>query len=159
MGDARRFDLFAKFIARQGFSQDTRIGDIASGKGYLQCALREQGFVAIESWEARPGLRKRGTHRRQRFDYRTAPRGYALVVGMHPDEATDHIIAYAAKHRVPFVVCPCCVKPSASVLHGKYTYATWINHLRLWAERQGFCLSTSLLPMQGRNIILKGMPR
>lgn len=158
MGDRRRFDLFAKFVARQGYPLDTRIGDIASGKGYLQWALREQGFLAIESWDGRRGIRTRGRHRYQRFDYRNAPRGYALVVGMHPDEATDQIIAYAAKHRVHFIVCPCCVKPSASVMSTQHTYQAWIEHLRLWAERQGFRVSTSLLPMQGRNIVLKGVP-
>jgi hypothetical protein len=33
----------------------------------------------------------------------------SVVVGMHPDEATDLIIDYAVANKKPFVVLPCCV--------------------------------------------------
>ena len=33
----------------------------------------------------------------------------ALVVGLHPDEATDAIVLSAVAARVPFAVVPCCV--------------------------------------------------
>jgi hypothetical protein len=36
----------------------------------------------------------------------------ALVVGFHPDQATEACIDMALRMRVPFVVCPCCVFPS-----------------------------------------------
>jgi len=32
-----------------------------------------------------------------------------LLVGMHPDEATDAIVDFAVAHNKPFVVLPCCV--------------------------------------------------
>ena len=52
MGDSRRFDLMAKLIEKhipKGFT----IGDIASGKGYLQAALRQRGYRNITSWDKR----------------------------------------------------------------------------------------------------------
>ena len=36
----------------------------------------------------------------------------ALVIGFHPDEATDACIDFALARRLPFCVCPCCVFPS-----------------------------------------------
>lgn len=35
----------------------------------------------------------------------------SLVLGMHPDEATDNIVDYAIRERIPFAVVPCCVFP------------------------------------------------
>ena len=35
-----------------------------------------------------------------------------LVVGFHPDQATDHAIELARALRVPYAVVPCCVFPS-----------------------------------------------
>ena len=33
----------------------------------------------------------------------------SLVIGWHPDQATDACIDFALARRLPFVVCPCCV--------------------------------------------------
>lgn len=35
----------------------------------------------------------------------------SLVVGMHPDQATDAIVDFAVKYNKPFAVVPCCVFP------------------------------------------------
>lgn len=93
------------------------------------------------------------------FDHRSAPRDYALVVGMHPDEGTDEIIAYAAKHRVPFCVCPCCVKPHAAAYWGPKTFAPWVDHLARLAQDRGMEVTEAALPMVGRNLVLIGRPR
>jgi hypothetical protein len=39
-------------------------------------------------------------------------RSCSLIVGFHPDSATEPAVDLALKLRVPFVVCPCCVFPS-----------------------------------------------
>lgn len=33
----------------------------------------------------------------------------SMVVGMHPDQATEHIVDFCLLNRVPFAVVPCCV--------------------------------------------------
>jgi len=37
----------------------------------------------------------------------------SILVGMHPDQATEWIVDYALEHRKPFAVVPCCVCPTA----------------------------------------------
>jgi hypothetical protein len=158
MGDSRRFDLFADFIGRN-FRCDSVMAEVASGNGKLHGALRKRGFSEITSWDKR--ARNAGPRRMFRygyFDHRNAPRGYELVVGMHPDNATDEIVSYATKHRVPFCICPCCVLPSAVPYQG-YRYAHWIDHLIGLAERAKFRTVTTTLPMSGRNIVIAGWPQ
>lgn len=92
------------------------------------------------------------------FDFRSAPRDYDLVVGMHPDGGTDHIIQYAIKHRKPFCVCPCCVIPSAAPYGGDSGYVSWINHLVKMAEHARFDVAVTLLQMTGRNVAIIGKP-
>lgn len=33
----------------------------------------------------------------------------SAIIALHPDEATGSIVEFAVKHRIPFVVIPCCV--------------------------------------------------
>lgn len=157
MGDNKRFDLFGDFIARN-FSSGVAVAEVASGNGKLYGALRARGFANITGWDKR---RRNAGPRRifqyGHFDYRNAPRGFGLVLGMHPDQGTDHILGYAIKHRVPFAVCPCCVLPSAFKYQG-YRYEHWINHLRGMAECAGFRTVETALPMKGRNIVIAGWP-
>jgi hypothetical protein len=35
--------------------------------------------------------------------------GFSLVIGLHPDEATEPIVDYALEAGLPFAVMPCCV--------------------------------------------------
>jgi hypothetical protein len=37
--------------------------------------------------------------------------GFSLVIGLHPDEATEPIVDYALEAGLPFAVMPCCVFP------------------------------------------------
>lgn len=145
-------------VIDQRFDRWIRVADVASGNGQLQANLYRRGFDRIVSWDTR--RRNAGPRRNYhigRFDYRSAPRDYDLVVGMHPDAATDYIVAYAVKHRVPFVVCPCCVLPSASKLED-IGYDGWIRHLIGLATVTGFDVEKIKLPMTGRNLVLVGMP-
>eukprot|EP00977_Amphora_coffeiformis_P005700 scaffold1206_cov160-Amphora_coffeaeformis.AAC.6 len=47
-----------------------------------------------------------------------------LVVGWHPDEATDACIDFALARRLPFVVCPCCL------------FSSFFPH-RQWHDKEG----------------------
>jgi hypothetical protein len=155
MGDPKRFDLFGKVIAEE-FNNSMRIADVAGGKGYLQAALRQKGFKQIETWDKRLATARKVHRNGYRFDYfnwKTAPR-YDAVVAMHPDEGTDHCILYAGKHRVPAIICPCCIKPSASTYWGEHKYSIWLDHLINLCEQQNLSVSKIIMPMNGRNDVL-----
>ena len=65
MGDPRRFDLFANFIANlvpPAERLTMRVADVAAGKGYLSWALRAHGFRNIVPFE--PAPRRGGQVRR-----------------------------------------------------------------------------------------------
>lgn len=159
MGDSRRFSLFADFISRQFPDRRLDIADVAAGKGGLKAALYLVGYRRVTAWDRRHKLAKpRPGQRFQLFDHRSAPRGYRLVVGMHPDQATDEIILYAAKHRVPFAVCPCCVLPSGTGYAGRNDYDAWVRHLTDVARAARFRVDAFTLPMNGRNGVLVGRP-
>jgi len=153
VGDPRRFDLFSSLI-RQHFSLTAQIADVAGGKGYLQVALKEKGFTHITTFD------KQRNPNKQRREYRwfdnSIIKPFDLLVGMHPDEATDVIIIEAAKRKIPFVICPCCVKPTIEPLWQSYTFQNWMTHLGQMAYGKGFKLQEVILPMNGRNKVLIG---
>jgi len=153
MGDARRFDLFAK-LADKHFDCEQNIVDVASGKGYLQAAMRQRGFKNITSWDKR---KKNASNRRgYRYGYFTydCSEKYEALISMHPDEGTDHSIIYAGLHRIPAIICPCCVKPHAQVFFGKHNFSNWINHLKRLANKYSLAVWETILPMNGKNLVL-----
>ncbi len=153
MGDSRRFDLFAKYIEKH-IHKDCKIADAASGKGYLQAALRQLGYKHITSWDKRPkNAKNRIGYRYGHFSWELDER-YDCILGMHPDTATDHIIQYAIKNRVMCIVCPCCTKPSAFPFWGPYKYSEWLNHLKRTAEKGNMEVEETSLKMTGSRIVL-----
>lgn len=160
MGDSRRFDLFADLIAKGFPDLSIRIADVAAGKGHLKAALYRHGYRSVTAWDRRRQLAKaRSGQKYELFDFRYAPRDYRLVVGMHPDEASDHIILYAVRHKVPFAICPCCVKPSAAPFDGPANFTQWFRHLRRLAEIGNMTVEDHHLKMDGKNAVLIGRPR
>lgn len=163
MGDPRRFDLFGRLIVELfPPNQYRRVADIAGGKGYLQTNLRERGYD-VTTYDERQGRRDRPG----RFQYRYQLFGshvkedYDLLVGMHPDEATDVIINEAAKRKIPFAVVPCCVRPIVlqSVFRDKHSYTNWIVQLKALAERNGYEVKEKKLKMMGKSLVLYGWPK
>jgi hypothetical protein len=161
MGDPRRFDKFADVIFSEfGALTSAPVADVAGGKGGLQGALRARGFSDITSWDKRQKYAgPRRCYHYGYFDFRSAPRSYGLVVGMHPDEGTDHIVCYAIKHRVPFAVCPCCVKPSATKYPAEREYRRWCDFLAATAEYGNFRLRRFDMRMHGCAHVILGRPR
>lgn len=78
---------------------------------------------------------------------------------MHPDEATDVIIDEAIKRKIPFVVVPRCIKPTVTTFKGNQDYKAWVNHLKFFAMRQNYCVEEYQLKMDGKNTLLKGLPK
>jgi len=138
-----------------------RIADVAGGKGHLQAALRSHGYADIVTFDKRPKMAKRHRqkfYRYEWFSFAKHRKEFGLVVAMHPDEGTDHSILYAVNNRVPFLVCPCCITPSATAFWDRKNFATWVAHL----ERLALAtheLRRETLAIAGRSLVLVGTPR
>ncbi|HEX8433640.1 hypothetical protein [Archangium sp.] len=149
MADKRRFDLFAQFCAER--FPAPRVFDIAGGQGRLNEALSRLGRT-VTTFDLRH------KHLPVRYEQRMftleEPCECDLLVGMHPDGATRIIIEYAAKHRLPFAVVPCCSDNSMP-------YNPWRRHLAELARELGFpTVEEHELPMEGRSrVILGEFPR
>jgi hypothetical protein len=122
-----RFAVFAEFITTT-FPADNDVYDIAGGHGELALLLtlashkvtlvdpREN--AGMLSSRKRKQLRKSGKEPfetlRVFFDSegtiikKTTTRN-PILIGLHPDEATEAIVDAAILHRCPFAVAPCCV--------------------------------------------------
>uniref|UniRef100_A0A6U5HNL6 Uncharacterized protein n=1 Tax=Calcidiscus leptoporus TaxID=127549 RepID=A0A6U5HNL6_9EUKA len=85
----------------------------------------------------------------------------SVVIGMHPDEATEPIVDAALAHGKPFAVLPCCVFPKSN------THRACRNGLPVLSHEQ-FCTylqekhpgirRTRLSRMEGRNVLLWYLP-
>jgi hypothetical protein len=146
MADLQRFSLFAKLIA-QRFDDARRVFDIAGGVGKLNQELTALGRQVVT-------FDRRHKHLDVPYAQRTfdlaEPCEADVIVGMHPDGATQIIIEYAALHRIPFAVVPCCSDNGMS-------YKPWMRHLAELARARGFReVIEENLPMCGRARVLHG---
>ena len=80
----------------------------------------------------------------------------SAVVGMHPDQAAEHICDFALKHEIPFAVVPCCVYskqfPKRKLPDGTLvkSYEQLLQHLQSKDRR----IRKNRLPFEGKNIVL-----
>ena len=80
----------------------------------------------------------------------------SLLVGMHPDEATDAILDVALAFRKPFAIVPCCVFgqkfPDRRLPDGSpvLSYEDLVQYLKAKHPR----IQSEFLPFDGRNLAL-----
>lgn len=146
MADKRRFELFAEFL-RGRFPDFRRVYDVAGGMGRLNVELARVGFDAL-TYDVR-AKRLPVAFAERRFSL-GEPCDCDLIVGMHPDGATRLIVQYAAQHHKPFSIVPCCSDDGSP-------YRTWMKVVRELAEKAGYRVEESLLPMAGRARVLTGL--
>jgi hypothetical protein len=147
VGDKRRFDLFADWIVER--FDAPRIFDVAGGQGRLNEALVRRGRECTTFDRRWKRLEVRYAERPFTLD---EPCACDLVVGLHADGATRTIVQWAARHRLPFAVIPCCSDNSMS-------YRPWVRHLVALAGELGFArVEEHDLPMEGRARIVAGWP-
>lgn len=159
MGDSRRFDLFGEFLSKH-FPHDVNIADVAGGKGYLRLAMREHGFVdgRIDTYDPMRRknmviLKKNERHIQDLFDLNKS-NNYQLVVGMHPDEASDVIVQSKSEY---FAIVPCCIRPGIEAYFDKHKTENWLNHLERLANKSGFRkVERAYLKFHGMNTVLFG---
>jgi len=79
--------------------------------------------------------------------------GRSLIVGMHPDQATDGIVDCAVKLGLPFAIVPCCIFQSLFALQRGArlrTRAELVAHLMAKAPGS----ETAWLPFEGANQVV-----
>lgn len=143
MADKRRFDTFAHWIT-QRFAAP-RIFDVAGGQGKLNEALTDLGRSVV-TYDRKAARNPNVAYREQRFTLEE-PCLADMVVGMHPDGATRVIVEYAAKHRIPFAIVPCCSDNGTS-------YNLWMKDLKALALERFGVVREETLPMDGRARVL-----
>lgn len=159
MGDKHRFDVFAKFI-RSNFPPDKyiNIADIAGGKGDLNKRLKIYGYKNIVTFNTRKNRKNKIIYKRKLFDD-SIDDSFDLLIGMHPDEATDVIINEAGKRKISFVIVPCCILPTVTNFNGKRNYINWCSHLKKFAEKLNFIVRETSLDIKGKNHVIWGIQK
>lgn len=152
MGDSRRFIETSKFIQRN-YHSNLNILDVAGGSGELSKILSSLGYhttiidpkLTISKMDCR---KYKIQTIKKLFDMSFDISEYDVIVGLHPDEATEIIIKRCTSFKKPFVVIPCCVIPQFS--NSKFNSNSWISHLKHLSSDVLECQ----LPFTGKNIVL-----
>ena len=134
---SERHRLFASWLIEtyglRLLCSGTGVLDVAGGNGELSVALLDEGVRAVVLLDPKPRLCERarrlekqgrlkiiaralyqdGSHLTNWEDTAAdALRHCSIVVGIHPDQATEPIVDLARRLSTPFAVLPCCVMPS-----------------------------------------------
>jgi hypothetical protein len=89
----------------------------------------------------------------------------SLIIGFHPDEATEPIVEYALRARLPVAVVPCCVFgrlfPDRRLADGAEveSHDHFVTYLREISAAAGRPLALSFLEYNGANRVLWNFTR
>lgn len=171
---SRRHEVFAQFLLDTfggALCAGSGVLDIAGGAGRLSAALlarapREPD--ALRCTLVEPSLRKEHvaaagcSHLAEPFDagfqtrHAELMRSCSVLVGLHPDQATEAIVDAALALGKPFAVVPCCVFPT--LFPGRRlrtgqavrTHRGFVKYLS--AKHPALC--TARLPFEGRSRVV-----
>lgn len=157
MGDPRRFEVMARFV-EANFPPPRRVADVAGGQGNLSLLLVERGYdcTVIDPRSTALSKRERQYSRRKRLAFQRAKmcfqpelaEDFDLVVGLHPDGATE-AICHAALIR-PVVLVPCCRYWRGIESHGSPDLAETV---RRCFRRLGVEWWETFLQMNGKKLV------
>ena len=91
-------------------------------------------------------------------------RKVSVIVGCHPDQATDHIIDIGLALRIPWAIVPCCVFPSLFVERrirandGGTRLVRSYEDLCDWISQKDPRIQQGILPFRGRNKVFYWHP-
>ena len=133
-GHHARAAVFSEWLQKTYTAETLREGgvmDVAGGRGDVSFELHTKLRIPCTLIEPRPRKLNRGQHKYckanpsaelsmqmqvefgptlfENPEYQKRFSNCSLVVGMHPDQATDAIVDNAISHGRPFAVVPCCV--------------------------------------------------
>ncbi len=161
-------DIFGMQVLNQG----SGVLDVAGGNGKLSSALQKLGVTSctiidpkplISSHEgvlvlAEPLYGDGSALTDDSFPYAERIRNCSVIVGLHPDEATEAIIDMAIRLGKPFAVSPCCVMTK---LFPHRRHAKTGDPVRtVWAlcryllEKSPSSFQVDFLPFAGRNKVI-----
>jgi|ETNmetMinimDraft_23_1059889.scaffolds.fasta_scaffold03299_3 hypothetical protein len=162
VNDTRRFPAFANFI-HETYPHAKTVADVGGGHGNLSYYLRELGHDAtiIDTHEAhlprklQRALRKQSVKQGRLIEIPRVVgkvqdvdlRPFDIIVGLHPDDATEHAVREAIKLGKDFAIVPCCVFPIDGV---KRTQENWRDYLASLSTD----ICSAMLPIDGANIVL-----
>ncbi len=160
MGDIKRFEVFADFIERNFPARYfPRVIDVAGGGGYLSLELILRGYEPVLVDPRKTNVRKKVRKERRkemaklerRFELFTPDMAADadLVVGMHPDGATEAICEAASFAHVALV--PCC-----NYWRGR---SGPIEDIVIGRLREIGDPWEAVLPMSGKNRVMVSKPR
>eukprot|EP00549_Striatella_unipunctata_P004743 CAMPEP_0118684904 /NCGR_PEP_ID=MMETSP0800-20121206/6917_1 /TAXON_ID=210618 ORGANISM="Striatella unipunctata, Strain CCMP2910" /NCGR_SAMPLE_ID=MMETSP0800 /ASSEMBLY_ACC=CAM_ASM_000638 /LENGTH=281 /DNA_ID=CAMNT_0006581691 /DNA_START=159 /DNA_END=1004 /DNA_ORIENTATION=+ len=174
-----RHKLFAEWLVNmfgiERLSKGTGVLDVAGGNGELSRSLHQLGVPSILI-DPNPRC---GNETQLPFEIIAKPlvgdgsdlidgddsigsltRNCSIVVGMHPDQATEAIVDIALRLGVPFAFLPCCVMPKLfphriQKRHGDpvRSYRTFCQYL-LDKAPVGVPFEVDYLPFIGRNTVI-----
>ncbi|DAZ96269.1 TPA: hypothetical protein N0F65_008302 [Lagenidium giganteum] len=177
---ARLFcDWLVELLGEECMQAGTGVVDVAGGKGEIAVQLWNRRGIPTTLIDPRPmkmtkknrRLVAKSTAQNERGPcpqivgllddatletHRELFENCALLVGMHPDEATELIVDTALRLRKPFAVVPCCVMsrlfPDRRCADGTEvaTYETFVTYLSEKDPR----IQRAFLPFSGRNQVL-----
>ncbi|KAG0091523.1 hypothetical protein BGZ93_007523 [Podila epicladia] len=82
----------------------------------------------------------------------------SILIGMHPDQATEPTVDMALKHRKPFAVVPCCVfaheNPERRLRGGGEVNTTFEFIQYLMEKESSVPMQKDFLPFDGMNIVV-----
>lgn len=162
MGDQRRTFVFSDFLADLFCPEKyPKIADVGGGNASGTMALIRKGYAATLFEERQ--LNRRGRRRLSRgvkftqcdiVEAHFTIGEYDLVIGMHPDGATWHIMRLAQEAHCPFVIVPCCkIPPNHLKVPRDLVWSEW---LVCEARRMCFSVNSYLLPIHGKNLAIVG---
>jgi hypothetical protein len=163
----QRGDIFCDFLLNT-FSDFSKVIDVAGGRGANSINLfiqRQISTILVDPRQdcLRPsksqfkqlkklGLEFKGIHLKLEFPTEMIGTDPTLIFGMHPDQATEHIIDYALLYNISFAVVPCCVfarENPSRIINGNpvVSYNDYIDYLMNKDKRIQKCF----LKFDGRN--------
>jgi len=170
--------IFAAWIVNtfglENLQKGTGILDIGGGNGFLALELWQTYGIRSTVIDPKPHLKLQDaidvgvgfikTSFDQEFpsEYGTLFNDCALLLGLHADGATEHIVDCGLTFGVPFAVIPCCCIPSPlgtfheDYLQGERTYEDFVEYLR--GKNTNLAQADLDLPTK-RNIVVFSRPR
>ena len=155
----------------------SRVLDVAGGKGDVSVELAQHGVactVVEPNLRAKPAKRRvagGGSGAAHAIQWRQATfvgdetdlPEFDLIVGLHPDQATEPIVDAALQTRKAFAVVPCCVFASERprIVRTKggqdravVSYGEFVDYLQQKAAAAGRSCHLAFLPVRGKNRVL-----
>lgn len=146
-------------VSLPAFAYGHHFCEISSNNGTTRTPPNETTSLSDRTWLVGGGARVRHLSKWFDMDFGESDiwRESSLVLGMHPDEATEDLVDLALAHDKPFAVVPCCVfwtrDPQRTTSTGK-AVRNWEQFCEYLAAKDDQRIKVATLPIPGRNVVL-----